>query len=80
MSSTAALVPGHFLVTQSTSNRGANRVTHHPRCECDVNYRWETRDEDHARHLLAIAWQAGAEAVALATLPGADPLTNPWED
>lgn len=32
------------------------------------------------REALAEAWQAGREALALATLPGAERLTNPYED
>lgn len=36
-------------------------------------------DKDVLRVILKSVWDEGKEAMALATLPGADPLRNPYE-
>lgn len=59
MTSPAALMPGHFLTTRNTSPRGSNRITNVAECECGHRLNWETRDEDHTLHLLAMAWEKG---------------------
>ena len=52
MSTTAALVPGHFFISQG-SERYAG-------CECGVRFEWSSdRDVEHARHLLSEAIDTG---------------------
>lgn len=60
---TSALLPGHRIIT----------VSHHhvATCECDpdtLRFNWDTHDEEHARHLLAVAWDQGAQRVANAAV------------
>lgn len=73
MSTTAALMPGHMFTSYSGPDG------HWARCECGHELDWDTRDTGHARHLLAVAWQAGREALALDTIPGRGPTPNPYE-
>ena len=79
MTSTAALVPGHEFT--SHSGPGGSRAA----CWCGHPFNWETRDEDHARHLLAVAWAAGfgaGEDEQLSLYWDAASLNqpNPYED
>ena len=53
MSTTAALMPGHMFTSYSgADSQGAS-------CECGHDLNWDTRDKDHALHLLAVAWNRG---------------------
>jgi hypothetical protein len=72
MTTTSGIKPGHLFTSYSGPNY------HSAKCECGRFFVWDDREEEHARHVLAVVWQEGAEAVALATIPGAAPLTNPY--
>src|SRR5690606_6560927 len=63
MTSTTALVSGHFFVSDGGSRHAA--------CECGVLFEWSgDRFAEHARHLLDVTYQAGFEAGRTAQLAG----------
>jgi hypothetical protein len=65
MSTTAGLLEGHYLITESPSRGG--RITHRASCQCDKVFVWQTREEDHAQHILAVVWAYGFESGTSAT-------------
>lgn len=84
MSTTSALMSGHYFTSGPISPRGAARVVNEARCECGHPLAWETRDVDHARHLLAVAFETGAAAVVSVASDFVDPdsleYLNPFEE
>jgi hypothetical protein len=61
MSSTAALMPGHYFMSFSSFDPAGKSVTE-AHCECGHLLNWETRERDHAWHLLDVAWGYGYTA------------------
>lgn len=55
MSTTAALVKGHYRVIRHCPMREENSAE----CECGVKFSWENREEEHARHVLSEVWKDG---------------------
>lgn len=75
---TGSLLPGHYLKTHGAPNfRFAE-------CQCGHELTWDTREEDHARHVMTVIWNQGYQARAQTPIgPGGIPIqepTNPYED
>lgn len=60
---TVSLLPGHAIMTDSRARVAT--------CECDrdnIRFTWEDHDAEHARHVLAVVWDQGAQHVAKAAV------------
>jgi hypothetical protein len=64
MSTTAALVEGHYIATESTS-RPDGVIVRQAGCQCGAQFEWDGRDKAHALHLLDVV-RAEAERHAKA--------------
>ena len=53
MSTTAALVEGHYIATES-ARRPNGVVVHQAGCQCGAQFEWNDRDKAHALHLLDV--------------------------
>jgi hypothetical protein len=60
---TGSMLPGHAIITRSTGRIAT--------CECSpdsLRFTWDTREEEHGRHVLAVIWDQGAQHVAKAAV------------
>jgi hypothetical protein len=60
---TGSMLHGHAIMTDSRTVVAT--------CECDpddIRFTWNTREEDHARHVMAVIWDQGAQHVAKAAV------------
>ena len=63
MSTTAALVEGHYIATEST-HRPNGVIVHQAGCQCGAQFEWNGRDKAHARHLLDVVRAEERERIA----------------
>jgi hypothetical protein len=63
MSTTAALVEGHYIATESTRRPNGVNV-HQAGCQCGAQFEWDGRDKAHALHLLDVVRAEERERIA----------------
>lgn len=74
MSTTAALMSGHYFTSHSSPTLS------YAACECGRPLNWTTRDVDHARHLLSVAWEQGALQTNMSLTKADADLYNPFKE